>query len=80
MKYELGQTIYFMLNNRLHSAPVQCRMKVENQHEDWACTNEQRSLFVAFGPAGVFYNTCHGVIKEEDAHASKEDLAKALIG
>lgn len=78
MKYELDQLIYYLRDNKVHGAPVLARMKVENLHSDWACTNAQKQVFTPFGEAGVFYGTCHGIIKEEDAYASKKELSSAL--
>lgn len=74
MKYELGQLIYYIRENRLFSAPVLARIKVENLHQDLAHTNEQKKLFTPFGESGVFYGTCHGIINESEAYSSREDL------
>lgn len=79
MKYNLGQTIFYLMYNAPCSATVLARMQVENLHEDWTNTKEQKALFTPFGPSGVSYKTCHGIIKEESAFASKEDLAASLI-
>jgi hypothetical protein len=72
-KYELGQKIYYLMDNRLHSAPVLSRIIVENQKEDYD------SIFKQFGNARILYATCHGEIDEKDAFASKEELADNLI-
>jgi len=78
MKFELGQTIYYLIDNRLHSAPVETRMQVENAHDDWAHTDEQKNAWQHFGESGVFYVTCHGPIVEERCFASKAELAESL--
>jgi hypothetical protein len=78
MKYELGQTIYYMLDNKLHSAKVLARKCVENAHDDWACTKEQRSSFTPWGPSGVVYKTCHAEVIEDDVYESKEQMMKAI--
>ena len=79
MKFELGQTIYFMYDNKIYSAPVFARMKVENVHEDWTSTEEQRKTFTPFGVTGEFFATCHGTILGCDAYVSAEELCAALV-
>lgn len=78
MNYELNQLIYYMRDNRPHSAPVLARMRVDNLHEDWACTKEQRNLFTPFGPAGVYYSTCHGLVREDEAFAAREEMLESI--
>jgi hypothetical protein len=78
-KFELNQTIYYIRNNRLHSAPVLARMRVENLREDWAHTQEQKSLFTPFGVACECYATCHGIVTEKEAADSKEEIVKKLV-
>jgi hypothetical protein len=79
-EFELGQTIYYIFSNKLHTAPVLSRMQVENLHPDWNNTSAQRDTFQAFGPARTAYATCHGVIPAEEAFGSPEDLAAHIIG
>ena len=79
MKFELDQTIHYLLNNKPHSAPVLARMQIDNLKEGWASTKEQKTLFAPFGPAGVFYHTCHGTISETEVHASKQEMLTALM-
>lgn len=78
MKYELEQIIYYMRDNRPHSAPIVSRMQIENLHQDLACTKEQKTLFMPFGYSGVFYSTCHGIVNESEAFATKDDMVKAI--
>lgn len=78
MRYELEQLIHFMRDNKPHSAPVLSRMQVENLHQDWAHTKEQKGLFMPFGETGIFYSTCHGPINENEAFASREELLSML--
>lgn len=73
----VGDMIFYLRENRVHSAPILSKMVVENQREDIA-TTEQRELFNRFGPAGVFYATCHGTIHGHEAFPSKEELLKSL--
>jgi hypothetical protein len=76
--FELEQTIYYMRDSRVHSAPVLSRMSVENTHDEWAHTKEQKDLFTHFGPSGIFYYTCHGLVSSVEAYASKQELLETL--
>jgi hypothetical protein len=78
MNYQLNQVIHYMRDNKPHGAPVLARMQVENLREDWACTQEQRNLFTPFGPAGVYYATCHGLVHEREAFASKAEMLESM--
>lgn len=77
-KFKLEQTIFYMHDNRVHSARVLSRMVVENLHDDWVCNKEQESAFGPFGPSQIIYNTCHGLVTEANAYESKEALAEDL--
>lgn len=77
--FELGQTIYYIREDRIHSAPVLARMCVENEHDDWASTEAQKALFTPFGPSDVIYATCHGLISNRHAFGSRQDLIDSLI-
>jgi hypothetical protein len=76
--HEVGSTIWYLTGSVVCSADVLARMIVENKHEDWAHTEEQKELWMPFGPAGVFYATCHGIVSNRDAYGSKKDLIDAL--
>jgi hypothetical protein len=78
MKFELDQLIYYFRNNKIHSAPVLCRVCVENLHDDWAHTEQQKYTWQHFGPSGVRYYTCHGEIAESAAFGSKQELIDSL--
>ena len=77
-EFELDQLVYYMFNNKIHSAPVISRMIVENLHEERAHTDEQKKCWTPFGKAGVHYCTCHGVFPEKDLYESREDLLDSL--
>lgn len=81
-KHDMGALIWYMKDNRIHSAPVQARqyIVVENLHEDWASTKEQQALFNPFGRtmASVTYATIHGVFDEVDVAGSVEELIALL--
>lgn len=78
MKYALNQLVYYILDDKLHSAPILASIEITNLHEDYAATDAQRKTFTPFGKAGVKYATCHGVLSEDKVFATKEDLAKSL--
>ena len=72
----LNQTIWYINDGRVHSANVLSIMTVENLHEDWAHTTEQKGLFTPFGRAGTYYATCHGIFTK--VFDSKEALLASL--
>ena len=74
MKYELDQMIYYMCDNRPHSAPVLSRQVVENLHSDWTSNTAQESTFAPFGQDCEMYNTCHGTVTVEEAFPSKYEM------
>ena len=78
-KFELDQTVYYIKDNRLHSAPVLSRMVVENLKPTWNSTKEQADLFQRFGPCRVVYATVHGTYDETTLFESREALAAAII-
>lgn len=77
-QFELDQLIFYMIDSKVHSAKVLSRMGVDNLHEDFDSSKEQRETFQQFGKTGVLYGTCHGAIKAENAFATKEELLKSL--
>ncbi|MEE9539959.1 MAG: hypothetical protein V3V85_00515 [Candidatus Thorarchaeota archaeon] len=77
-KFQVGQLIFYMKDNRLHSAEVTSIMTVDNEHDDWTHTPEQKETWQPFGPSGEFYGTCHGIIDVKNAHATKEALTENL--
>lgn len=78
-KFELDQTVYYIMDNRLHSAPVLSRMVVENLKPTWNSTKEQADLFQRFGPCRVVYATVDGVHEEATLFESREALAAAIL-
>lgn len=76
--YELGADIYYFRDNRVHSAPVLARMIVDNLHEDWAHTAEQKDLWTPWGKGGVYYRTCHGIFEHREVFGSKQELLDSM--
>lgn len=73
MGHTVGTLIYYMIDNKLHSAPILSKMVVENLHPDW-----DNNLFQPFGKTVTLYATCHGVLLEEQCYTSKELLLENL--
>lgn len=78
-QFTLGDIVWYMLDNKFHSAPIQSIMTVQNAHEDWAHTPEQKKLYTGFGPAGTFILTVHAILPVSRVFASKEDLVESLL-
>ena len=77
-KYKLGETVFYMIDNKPHSAPILSIMIVQNAHEDWADTDVLRDLFTPFGKSRIVYATCHGQIDESECYASKREMYMKL--
>lgn len=78
-KFELSDTIYYLRENKVHSAPVLTRMWVENAHPDWNSTNAQKNTYQRFGEGREVYVTCHGIVHADEAYTSPQALAYSLI-
>jgi len=76
-KYEIGQLVFYMKNNLVHSARVLSRANTENSDIN-AVTAAQKEAFQRFGPNSTIYSTCHGEFQEKDVFPTKEDLFKSL--
>ncbi|MEN6622928.1 MAG: hypothetical protein ABFD50_15440 [Smithella sp.] len=84
MKFKIGDVVYYMGIGsdeipHIHQATITSLCHVENKHEDWASTQEQKQTWTPFGQAGNFYATCHGVLPEERLFATPEEVAEAEI-
>ncbi len=67
-KYELEQKVFYLRNNRIHSAPILARKYIDNvQHE-----------FLKFKEACIKYETCHATFNENALFASKDALIESL--
>jgi len=69
-KFELKDLVYYMKENKVHSAPVRVRMYID-------CTSSVH-LALSDGVEGVRYKTCHGIYTEENLFHSKEELLASL--
>jgi len=73
-KYSLDKLVYYLQENKLHSAKILSRIKVENLYDD-----KHTEMYNQFKCNGIFYATCHGIFEEERIFNSKEELAKYII-
>lgn len=72
-KFKLKDLIFYIRDNKVHSAPVLARRFVD-------CTDPQSNsdIYKRFGEPNISYSTCHGIVYEKEAFASKEELLKSL--
>lgn len=75
--FEINQLIWYMQDNKVHSARVLSRMIIENSPME-AHNKEQREFYQRFGEAGVTYATVHGTYGQDRVFGSKQDLLDSL--
>ena len=75
MEAYVGDLVYYILDNKVHNAPILSKMTVECSEID-ACTKEQQETFEPFGESCIKYATCHGVFTE--VYLSKQGLLESL--
>jgi hypothetical protein len=78
-RFELGQVVYYCIDGVIHSAPIYTRMAVENLHDDWNATSEQRRIFTFLGNSCIKYRTMHGLFNETDIYATSEQAAYGAL-
>ena len=76
MKYEIGQEVFYLKNNRVHSAKVISRKQVDSTHEP----KDNMDDNAPFGKTRKSYHTCHGIFDENNVFPSKDALCRALFG
>lgn len=76
-KYKIGQLVFYMKNNLVHSARILSCAHSENSDID-TVTATQKEFFKRFGPNCTVYSTCHGEFQEKDIFPTKEDLFESL--
>jgi hypothetical protein len=80
MKFELGQVVWYIENNVVHSAQVVARQFVENLHNDWDSTKVQQETWQPFGEQRTKYATVDGVYNEDQLFASRKELGEFIMG
>ena len=78
-KYELTQLVFYLRNNRIHSAQILGRKWVENLHDHRIASGRRFSPDLPFGNNCKRYFTCHGMFNEDEIFPTKEDLIKNLL-
>ena len=76
---KVGTTIFYIRQNRLHSAPILSKVVVENLHEEQASTEQQKDIFTHYGLEGTKFYTCHGEVQENEAYETPEALFLGLL-
>ena len=78
MKYELNQLVWYLKDNKIHSAKILSRMLVENALSEGTSDIELFEKNYAFGCNCLEYSTVHGKFKEDQLFPSKEELIESL--
>jgi hypothetical protein len=78
-KFELGQEVFCMNNNRVCSGQVTGRKYVDSNSKDtFLFGGPTHDTLFPFGPTGIVYQTCHGTFSERLLFSSKEELIASL--
>jgi len=78
-KYKLQQVIYYMQDNKVHSAKVLSRKYVDNVFpKEKRYTKEQEQFFAQLGNEGIMYATCHGFFREDEVFGRLKELKASL--
>lgn len=86
--FKVGDLIFYLNNNKVHSANV-LALKViigEGLYDDQGARaiengddeSEQSYAYMFFGEEGSWYLTCHGVISADRVYGSREKLVDSL--
>ena len=75
--YNIGDLIYYIKENKVHSADILSIKVVVNSGIN-VCTKEQHDLFERFGKDCIMYATCHGEFPHDEVYLSKEELLNSL--
>jgi hypothetical protein len=79
MKYDLGQRLFFMANNKVCSQEVSSRAIIDNAKDSLASTEAQIMTWTPFGKSGEYYSfPSFGVMPVDKVFASKEELLASL--
>lgn len=70
-KAEPGQTIFYLLKARVHSAPIQ-NVNIHAYVEGSAMGEPRTGVTIE-------YKTCHGKFNEDNVYLSREELAQAIL-
>lgn len=76
-KFNLNQLVWYIENNKFHSANIISRIYIDNKIKD-VHGKEQTEAFQQFGADQIQYGTVHGAYTENQLFASKEELVTFL--
>jgi len=77
-KYSIGMMVFYMHENKVHSAEILSRMVVDNIMPFTNATPQQRDAFLRFGNSAVQYSTVHGIYEEKQLFPNKPALLESL--
>lgn len=77
-RYELGQVVYYLKGDVVHSAPIISRKLVDNAIAQENLTKQQEEFFCQLGKSGESYATCHGVFPVGVLYPTREALFEKL--
>ena len=72
-KFNLGQLVYYIENNRIYSAEIASRRYIDNTEFIKSNSN------LSFGIDCIQYKTRHGTYNEIDIFVSVEELVQKLV-
>lgn len=82
-KANVGELVYYLNDNRVHSANVLSIKIVVNQcdkeKKNFVATKEQQQFWKRFGNSETIYSTCHGEWDENRIFLSHKELVESLL-
>jgi len=75
---KVGDLVWYLCDGKPHSAPILSIRTVENAHDDYAHTSEQKLTYQRFGPSGAAYATVHTELDAKACFVTKEALLASL--
>jgi hypothetical protein len=74
-KYEIEQIVWYLKDNKPHSAPILSRRYVDH---DRSVVNQQD--FGSFGRSCIDYETIHAVFPQSKCFENRTELSKWVMG
>jgi hypothetical protein len=71
MKHKIGEEIFYLKNNKIHSGIITSLVEVKNKYSD-------DKFYNPFGPERTEYMTSHGIFDESVVFKSREELINSL--
>ena len=73
-RFNLDQIVWYLLDNKICSAPILSRKYVDNKYEG----GNVIEAFQFFGESNISYSTIHAILPEYELFSSKEELINSL--